>query len=394
MSPTAAVRTGLEEALADPRVFRGKRLGVIANQSSVDRKYRHALDLLLARRGCRVVAAFGPQHGVRGETQDNMVEWRTFRDRRTGLPTYSLYGKTRKPTVAMLRGLDALVFDVQDVGARYYTFIYTMALAMEACAEQDKEMIVLDRPNPLGGVRVEGYMMEEEYRSFVGLHPLPHRHGMSVGELALYFREERGIPCRLQVVPMKGWRRHMWFDQTRLPWVLPSPNMPTLDTAVVYPGMCLLEGTELSEGRGTTRPFEIFGAPFIEPEKLVARLAEFKLPGVKFRPLYFKPAFQKFAAQVCGGAQLHVTRRRAFKPLLTGVAVLKAVHDLYPGQFQFRHRAYEFVDQIPAIDLLMGGDQFRQQLMKGASLKEIEGPWTSQREEFLKLRKEFLLYRN
>ena len=386
------VHTGLEEALADPALFRGKRLGVIANQSSVDRRYRHALDLLLAVKGCRVVAAFGPQHGVRGETQDNMIEWRSFRDRRTGLPTYSLYGKTRKPTPAMLRGLDALVFDVQDEGARYYTFIYTLALALEACAEQGKEMIVLDRPNPLGGERVEGFMMEDEYRSFVGLHPLPHRHGMTVGELALYFQKERNLSCRLHVVPMKGWRRRMWFDETRLPWVLPSPNMPTLETATVYPGVCLLEGTNLSEGRGTTRPFELVGAPWIEPHKLARRLDAFNMEGVYFRPAAFIPTFQKHQGKLCGGVQIHVTARQSFDPFLCGCALLLAFRAEDPRRFRWKRPPYEYERVKLPIDLLLGSARLRGMVEDQSGLSRLRQICFASIAAFKRTRRKYLLY--
>lgn len=263
---------------------------------------------------------------------------------------------------------------------------------MEVAKETGTKVLVLDRPNPINGHQVDGNLVAPGFRSFVGWFPLAVRHGMTVGELAQMFRHEFDLKCDLEVVTMKGWHRRRYMDELDTPWVLPSPNMPTVDTAVVYPGMCLIEGTELSEGRGTTRPFEFFGAPYVDPEALARRLREFRLPGVRFRPIYFKPGFQKHAGQTCGGAQLHVTRRKAFKALLTGVAALKAVHDLYPKEFQFRHRAYEFVDKIPAIDLLAGNAKLRTQLETGASLKEIEGSWEDERQAFLETRKKYLLY--
>jgi len=263
---------------------------------------------------------------------------------------------------------------------------------MEAAKVSGTKVIVLDRPNPINGHQVEGNLVQDGFRSFVGWYPLAVRHGMTIGELAGMFNESFGIGCDLEVVPMKGWHRRRYMDELDLPCVYPSPNMPTVDTAVVYPGMCLLEATELSEGRGTTRPFEQFGAPFIDPDKLVKRLSEFRLPGVRFRPLAFKPGFQKCAGQICGGAQLHVTRRRAFEPLLTGVAILKAVRELYPEQFQWRRKAYEFVDAIPAIDLLAGNQALRTQLEAGVSLKAIQKSWAGDREKFLELRKKYLLY--
>ncbi len=339
-----------------------------------------------------MVALFGPEHGIDGQAQDmEGVGSSTF----GSIPVYSLYGssvESLKPTPESLSDVEVLVCDLQDVGSRYYTFIYTIAFCMEVAQKTGTHVVILDRPNPINGHQVEGNLVQEKYRSFVGQFPLAHRHGMTVGELANLFREEFGLRCELTVIPMKGWHRRRYMDEFEVPWIFPSPNMPTVDTAVVYPGMCLLEGTEVSEGRGTTKPFEIFGAPYINPQKLVEKLKEFRLAGVTFRPLSFKPNFQKFSGQVCGGAQLHVTRRRAFKPVLTGVAVLKAIHDLYPNQFQYRHRAYEFVEEIPAIDLLAGNDQLRPQIEKGSSLKEIEGGWEEEKKKFLEMRKKYLLY--
>src|SRR5262249_13062697 len=250
------------------------------------------------------------------------IEWQTFRDTRTGLPAYSLYGETRKPSPEMLGDVDVLVFDVQDVGTRVYTFVYTMALAMEADREQGKRFIVLDRPNAIGGVQIEGNILEPEFASFVGMFSVPMRHGMTIGELALMFNREFGIGCELEVIKMEGWRRGMYFDDTPLPWVMPSPNMPTVETAVVYPGSVMIEGTAVSEGRGTTRPFEIIGALYIDPYELITELKKDDLRGVVFRPLHFQPTFHKFAGGLCGGIQIHVTDRDAFKPVITGVAIV------------------------------------------------------------------------
>ena len=386
------VSTGLQQAFRHISAFRGKSLGIIANQSSIDWQYRHALDLFFENKKLRLVAGFGPQHGIRGETQDDMIEWQSFRDRRTGLMMYSLYGETRKPTREMLHDIDALVFDVQDVGARYYTFIYTLALAMQACQELGKQMIVLDRPNPINGRAVGGYLLEENYRSFVGLHPLPHRHGMTVGELAHYFREERGLRCDLRVIPMKGWKRKMWFDETGLPWVLPSPNIPTLDCAVVYPGSCLLEGTNISEGRGTTRPFELVGAPWIRPEKLAARLNQFKMRGVYFRPASFIPTFQKHHGELCGGVQIHVLERDRFDPFLCGCAVLLAAYGEDPMKFNWKKPPYEYEHEKLPIDVLFGTDRLRQMVQEQQSLKDFGRVCSESTENFWKIRKKYLIY--
>lgn len=387
------VKLGIDVFLnSPPPSIIGARVGLIVNPASVNSRFEHAADLL--RRDARVnlAALFGPQHGIRGETQDNMIEWQTFRDARTGLPAYSLYGETRKPTPEMLAGLDALVFDVQDVGTRVYTFIYTMALAMQAARECGKRFIVLDRPNPINGLQIEGNIHEAEYRSFVGMFPLPMRHAMTAGELALMFNDRFAIGCDLEVIRMEGWQRHMWYDDTRLPWVMPSPNIPTPDTATVYPGGVLVEGTEVSEGRGTTRPFEIIGAPYIDPHALAARLDRHKLPGVVFRPMHFEPTFHKFAGEICGGIQLHVTDRAAFKPVITGVAVISAIRELYPRDFAWKQPPYEYVFDRPPFDVIAGSAALREQIDGLVPPPEIEGGWRGPLAEFDALRKEYLLY--
>lgn len=376
-----------------PVRLKGAKVGLLVHPASINRLYEYAVDLFLRSKKCSLAALFGPQHGIRGETQDNMVEWEGFRDHKTGLPVFSLYGDTRKPKPDMLKNMDAMVIDLQDVGSRYYTFIWTMELCMQACLEGGTSAIVLDRPNPLGGVISEGTVLNPCFSSFVGNRPLPIRHGMTIGEIACYLKDEFYPSLDLHVIPMEGWERKMWFDETDLPWVMPSPNMPTLETAIVYPGMCLLEGTLLSEGRGTTRPFEIFGAPFIDPDSLVKRLREFKLPGVAFRPLYFEPTFQKYSGRLCGGAHIHVTNRERFKPFKTGVAVLKAVHDLYPRCFQWKNPPYEYENEKMPIDILAGTHRLRQGIEKGEDLERMEAKWREECLHFHKtVRKRFLMY--
>lgn len=372
------VKTGIDrlEKLFPARL-EGCRAGLVAHQASVDCRLRHAADICLASKKFRLAALFGPQHGFTGHTQDNMIEWRSFRDPRTGLPVFSLYGETRKPSPEMLDGVDALVIDMQDVGAKYYTFIWTMALCMEAAAEAGKAVVLLDRPNPVGG-DMEGSVTRPEWASFVGLHPLPVRHGMTIGEIALYLKGEFYRDVDLTVIPMAGYRRGMFFDETGLPWVMPSPNMPTLDTAIVYPGMCLLEGTNISEGRGTTRPFELFGAPFIDAERLIARLSDFRLPGVIFRPASFLPTFQKHAGKQCGGAQIHVTSRRAFKPFKTAVAILKAIRELWPDELKWKEPPYEYeIEKLP-IDILAGSDSLRIGIDSGEGLDAMAKRWAAE----------------
>jgi uncharacterized protein YbbC (DUF1343 family) len=294
----------------------------------------------------------------------------------------------------MLRDIDVLVFDIQGVGSRYYTYIWSLILSMKVCAKLGIEVVVLDRPNPLGGdaADVEGPLVRSGFESFVGLYPVATRHSLTPGEEARYVNEEHAIGCKLSVVKMDGWRRHMHFEQTGLPWVLPSPNMPTVDTAFVYPGMCLVEGTELSEGRGSTRPFEIAGAPYIDPWRLAPALAELDLPGAAFRPLVFRPTFHKFAGQPCGGVQIHVTDRRTFKSLRTGVAFLHTIARLWPSEFKWRNRTYEFVKDKPAIDLLAGSTALREQIERGTPLGEIVDSWRADEETFRKRRQKYLLY--
>lgn len=375
-----------------PKKFHGLKAGLLIHPASVNKKLIHTKDILLKSKKVKVTAFFGPQHGIFGNTQDNMIEWEGFVDKDTGIPVYSLYGKTRKPNAEMLKDIEVLIIDLQDVGARYYTFIWTMALCMEACEEKGIPVIVLDRVNPIGGHLTEGPVLKPEFSSFVGLHPLPVRHGMTIGELALYFKDKFYPKLDLTVIPLKGWRRNQWFDETGLPWVMPSPNMPTLHTATVYPGMCLFEGTILSEGRGTTRPFEIFGAPFIEPEELVKKLKDFRLKGVVFRPLYFTPTFNKFSGELCGGAQIHVTDREKFKPFKTAVAILLAIHELYPEVKLWRQPPYEYEFEKLPFDILAGSDRLRMDIESGKPLKEMEELWNREVSAFEKVRSRYLLY--
>jgi len=391
----ARVRTGLERLLdGDGPRLAGRRLGLIANPTTVDGQLAHSIDLMVAA-GLDLVALFGPEHGLRGDAQYMVAVGDESRDRRTGLPVHSLYGHTEAsltPTPAMLEGIDTLIFDIQDVGSRYYTYAATMVLAMRACARAGVEVVVLDRPNPLGGELVEGGAVEPGFESFVGLFSVPNRHGLTVGELARMSREVERLELALTVVPMDGWRRDMRYADTGLPWVLPSPNMPTEETALVYPGMCLLEGSEISEGRGTTRPFEIAGAPFVDAYALADQLAADRLPGARFRPLAFTPTFEKHAGRACAGVQIHVTDRSAFRPYLTGVAFLRAVHALWPGDFAWRKHAYEFVDQVPAIDLLCGSAAVREGIDSGASLDDLAATWAAAERDFRQRRAAWLLY--
>ena len=371
--------------------LRNARLGMIVHPASVTSGLAFGVDAV-REAGYDLRALFGPQHGARGEKQDNMIESDHYLDPVTRLPVHSLYGEVRKPAPEMLDGLDALVFDLQDVGVRVYTFMWTMALSMAACAEAGIRFVVLDRPNPVGGVKREGPVLRDGFESFVGLHPVPLRHGLTCGEMARWLNEARGIGCDLEVIACDGWRRRMSWSDTGLPWVMPSPNLPTPESCVVYPGMVLLEGTNLSEGRGTTRPFELFGAPWLDPAALASRLARAELPGVAFRPCHFEPTFQKHAGALCGGAQLHVTDPDAFEPVRTAVEILVASRELARHDFDWRQLPYEYEESHPPIDILWGHVGLREGVDAGATAGEILGGVEAEMEDFGASVEPFLLY--
>jgi uncharacterized protein YbbC (DUF1343 family) len=378
---------GIAELLSQ---VRGLRTGAILNPTSVTPDLRHMADVL--HEAGVLAALFGPEHGVRGDVQ-YLEEVADARDARTGVPEHSLYGKdfaSLTPRDEQLRGLDALVFDVQDVGSRYYTYLATMGLAMRAAARHKLRFFVLDRPNPIGGMAVEGGVVHPGYESFVGLWPVCARHGLTAGEYAGFINERIGAD--LHVVPLPGYRRDMDFHETRLPWVPPSPNMPTVDTALVYPGMCLLEGTNLSEGRGTTRPFELFGAPWLDAERLSRDLAGERMAGVRFRPCAFTPTWDKHRGQRCQGVQIHLTYARGVDAVRLGVAAIVHARAQDPARFRWRTEKYEFVEDKPAIDLLTGDKAFREQAEQGKGVEELCALWQGERAAFLEQRARFLLY--
>ena len=377
---------------SDFKTIKGARVGLVCNQASVDRNLQHSADLLASLEGIELKALFGPQHGIRGDVQDNMVETPHDFDAETGVPVYSLYSETREPTEQMLRDLDVIVCDLQDVGCRIYTFVYTIANCMRAARRFGKKVIVCDRPNPINGVAIEGNVLEPEFASFVGQFPIPTRHGMTAGELARMFKERWDIGCELEVVKMDGWSRELWFDQTGLWWVQPSPNIPTLDSATVFPGTVHLEGTRMSEGRGTTRPFEIIGAPYVKAGEFARRLNSYGLPGVSFRPSNFLPTFQKHAGTVCGGVQIHVVEREQFEPVKTGVAILRVCMDLNADDFQWKEPPYEYVFDRNPFDVIAGTDQLRKALEGGDSLEKITDSWKQNEAAFESERAPFLLY--
>ncbi|MBN2542813.1 DUF1343 domain-containing protein [bacterium] len=374
--------------------LKDQRIGLVAHPASATGTMRHTAEVLYENQdeGYHFNAILGPQHGFFGQTQDNMIEWEGFIHPDMNIPVFSLYGEHRKPTKEMLQDIDTLVFDLQDVGTRYYTFIWTMALCMEACAENSVKMIILDRPNPINGADLEGPVLEERFSSFVGLYPIPIRHGMTIGELGMLFNKEYDIKCELSVIRMEGWKREMYYDKTGLLWVLPSPNMPTLETAIVYPGICLLEATNISEGRGTTKPFEIIGAPFIHPADLARNLGNYELPGVKFRPLRFQPMFSKWQGEVCGGIQIHVINRQTFMPVLTGLCIIGAIKRMYPSSFAWRQPPYEYELEKSPFDVLTGNKWVKEMIDKGESPVEFQKLWENKLNKFKLIRKKYLLY--
>ena len=393
--PDPAVSSGLEVFLEEgAERLRGRRVGLIANQASVDSGLRSALRRLTESTGIEVAALFGPEHGWHGGAQD-MVPVASAGTGAGGMRVLSLYGdspESLSPSDRMLEGIDVLIADLQDVGSRYYTFAATIALALEAIARRGGRLVVLDRPNPIAGSMIEGPSLTPAMRSFVGYIDVPVRHGLTMGELVARHARLSGLAEALEVVPMRGWRRTMSYEETGLPWVPPSPNMPTLETAYVYPGSCLIEATNLSEGRGTTKPFEWVGAPFLEAESLARALDEANLPGVRFRPHTFTPSFHKWAGRLCGGVALHVLDRASFRPVRTGVALLAAAKRLAPREFEWRREAYEFVSDRPAIDLLTGDSAVRQAIDGGADWRPIVEAWKQGEEVWASERVEILLY--
>ena len=409
--PTAVSRVKLGvDVFLEKRLdlVKGKRVGLITNPSGVDGRLESTADLFFRNPAIQLAALYGPEHGIRGDAQAGEYVPFYF-DKNFKVPVFSLYGQSSKPEPGMLRNIDAymrsfdtvaagkipegtmvrdadvLVYDIQDVGARVYTYIATMAYALQACAESGIEFVLLDRPNPINGDDIEGTVLEyPEFSSFVGLYPIPARHGMTTGELARLFND-KFLPkkAKLTVVPMEGWTRGLWHDQTGLPWICPSPNMPTLDTATVYPGQVYLEGTNVSEGRGTTRPFELFGAPWIDGHALAKRLNDLGLPGVVFREAWFTPTFSKFQGELCGGAQVHITDRTAYRSVEAALHIIKTIRDGYPEKFEF-HKEY--------FDKVMGTSKVREALEKGASVQEIVAGFKAGLEEFKSFRKSYLLY--
>jgi uncharacterized protein YbbC (DUF1343 family) len=378
------------ERLLGSSVLAGRRVGVVCNPASVDSRLRHIADQLAASENVTLAAIFGPQHGFRSDVQDNMIETRHAHDQVRRVPVYSLYSETREPTAEMLKGLDTLVVDLQDVGVRIYTYIYTLANCLRAARRHGVRVIVCDRPNPIGGTQVEGMVLKPGFESFVGMFPIPMRHGMTIGEIARLFNEHFGIGADVEVVAMDGWRRDMYFDQTGLTWIISSPNIPTFDTTTVYPGSVLFEGTNVSEGRGTTRPFELLGAPWIVAERFAAALNKRGIPGVLFRPVLFEPTFHKHAGKGCAGCQIHVIDRTSFPAVETGVTVIEAFAE--SDEFAWKNPPYEYEYEKMPIDCLAGSSTLREQIEARVPAREIAKSWQPDVAAFMKIRERFLIY--
>jgi len=387
------VISGLERLLQEPNVLDGAgNLGLLYNQASVDSGFRAAPDLIDTTFPGRLAALFGPQHGAGGTEQDNMKETSHAIHRRLGVPIYSLYSESRRPSAKMLQAVDTILVDVQDVGTRVYTFATTVLYLMQASAGAGKKVVILDRPNPVNGVDVEGNLLHPDYSSFVGPFPIPMRHGLTLGELMTLYNEEYAIKCELTVIRVAGWRRREYFDQTGIPWVLPSPNMPLVETAVVYPGQVVLEGTNISEGRGATRPFEMFGAPYLEPEGFLSVLEQGCLDGAVLREIDFKPTFNKWAGELCRGFQIHVTDRKSFRPYRFTLGILSGLLKLYPDDFHWSPPPYEYVQDKLPIDVILGDRRVREGLEEGRSVLEMETEWAKDLGEFMNVRARHLLY--
>ena len=387
------VKTGLENLFDHPKAdLKNYRLGLLCNPSSVDRQFVHARMIINTLYPKQLKALYSPQHGFYAEKQDNMIESPDMVDPLLNIPVFSLYGDTRIPTHSMFELIDVLVIDLPDVGTRVYTFSTTISYCLEAAVKYGKKVLLLDRPNPLGGDLVEGNILNSEYSSFVGRYPVPMRHGLTMGELALLYNEHFGIGCDLEIIPLKGWSRHMLFRDTGLPWVAPSPNLPTPDSALVYPGQVIWEGTNISEGRGTTQPFELFGAPFINPQKILNFLGKKKIAGTILREVAFEPTSNKWQGKICRGFQIHVTDHETYRPYRTSLRLLQAVLLNCKEDFQWKSTPYEYEFKKRPIDLILGDKGIRQSLESGKDLDSLEREWEENLNQFLCLRNKILMY--
>lgn len=378
------VKTGIDNIDEYMDVFKGKKVGLITNNTGYNSDFKSTIDIL--RKKTNLTALYSPEHGIRGDIQaGEKVE--SYIDSKTGIRVYSLYGKNRKPSKEILKDVDVLAFDIQDVGVRFYTYLYTMSYAMESCSEFNKEFVIFDRPNPINGNDVEGNILNENYSSFVGRYPIPQRYGLTIGEIASLFNKEFSIGAALKVIPLKNWKREMYYEDTGLNFIMPSPNMPTVDTAVVYPGTCIFEGTNISEGRGTTRPFEIIGAPWLDGFKIADKMNSLQLCGVKFRPVFFTPTFSKHSGKLCEGVQIHVTDRKTYKPVKTGIFLYETIK--YESKDKFEFITFEGKKLRYGIDCLSGDNSLRAANMDANKIYE---KWQEDSLRFKKLKQKYHLY--
>ncbi|URZ09731.1 exo-beta-N-acetylmuramidase NamZ family protein [Clostridium felsineum] len=379
------VKTGIDNISEYMDIFKGKSVGLITNTTGYNSEFKSTIDIFNEKTDLK--ALYSPEHGIRGEVQaGDKVKGDV--DYKTGIKIYSLYGKKRKPSKEVLKDIDVLVFDIQDVGARFYTYLYTMSYAMESCKEFGKEFVVLDRPNPINGVDVEGNLLDLKYKSFVGRYSIPQRYGLTMGEMARLFNEEFSIGCTLNIVKMTGWQRDMYYEDTGLNWIMPSPNMPTVDTAVVYPGTCIFEGTNISEGRGTTKPFEIIGAPWLDAGRLSDKMNAFCFEGVKFREVAFRPTFSKHMGSLCYGVQIHVTDRKVYKPVKVGLFLYEVIRQESGEYFQFTSLSRGRITKY-GIDCLIGDSSIKEAEI---SAEDIYKRWKSESDEFIKLKNKYSIY--
>jgi uncharacterized protein YbbC (DUF1343 family) len=378
------IKIGLEKLIENSGDLQGKRIGLITNPTGINRSFKSTIDVIADLDNVHLTALYSVEHGVRGDGQaGEKIE--TYIDPKTNVPVYSLYGETERPTYEMLKDIDILVYDIQDVGVRFYTYISTLAYTMEAAKQYDIAYIVLDRPNPITG-KVEGSVLQEGFSSFVGVYPVAARYGLTVGELAQYYNGHFKIGCRLQVFQMQGWTRDTWFDQTGLPWVAPSPNLPTIESVILYPGTCFLEGTNISEGRGTTKPFELFGAPWMDGEVIAEALNSQSISGVAFRPTYFKPTFSKHAGELVNGVQIHITNRNKLASVELGIRIIQTIQQHYPDQFEWRTDGNKFT-----IDRLDGSERLRKAI-DGGNIADGLLSWKDEADKFRESTIPYLLY--
>jgi uncharacterized protein YbbC (DUF1343 family) len=390
----AKVITGLENLIAEPQQWlNNKRIGLLCNPASVDARMQHAKYLLAQKFPGQLTALFSPQHGLFAEKQDNMIESDDFIDEKLKIPVFSLYGKIRIPTPQMFDHIDVLIIDLLDVGTRVYTFTSTLSYCLEVAARQNKKVIVLDRPNPINGIQIEGNCLSPSVSSFVGRYPIPMRHGLTMGEYAAYINQSFNINCQLKIIPMAGWERQMYFCDTGIPWVLPSPNLPTPAAAMVYPGQVIWEGTNISEGRGTALPFEQFGAPFIHIDKILSFIEGPQIPGGVLRPVAFEPTSNKWAGKVCNGFQIHITDPYQFEPYLTSLHLLQAIIFHHKDQFQWKAPPYEYEWEKLPMDMIIGNNVIRRQIEHLDNIQSIRKSWTKELDEYRLSAEKFYLYK-